>query len=126
MKLPLILLLLSLVISCSPPASRSTFLAESANKITQDEILKVWGSPESRKPLGDGGSLWVYKHVTEGRAPSVYLPPPSIAPQRGGLGAPFPGGSQPELVPGAPATCRQYTLRFDPSGVLRDHTESNC
>ena len=126
MELPLILLLFSLVISCSPPASRSAFLAESANKITQDEILNAWGSPESRKPLGDGSSLWVYKHVTEGRTPNVYIPPPTIAPQGGGLGGLFPGGSRPELVPGAPATCRQYTLTFDPSGILRDHTESNC
>lgn len=126
MKLSFVLLFVGLLISCSPPVSRSAFLAENAGKITQDEILKVWGTPESRKPLDDGRSLWVYKRLTEGRAPSVSIPPPTIASQGGGLGGLFPSGGRPELVPGTPATCRQYTLTFDPLGILRDHTESNC
>ena len=126
MKRLVILLIAIFLASCSAQVSRTMFLAENVNKITQDEIIKGWGLPQSTSPSGDDAMVFIYKYVVKGTPPSVYIPPPSYGSDGGG----FPGGvarrSQPELVRGSPDTCRQYRLTFDRAGVLREYQESDC
>ncbi|HBA38903.1 MAG TPA: hypothetical protein DCZ05_03935 [Deltaproteobacteria bacterium] len=126
MKRLVILLIAIFLASCSAQVSRTMFLAENVNKITQDEIIKGWGLPQSTSTSGDGATVLIYKYVVKGTPPSVYIPPPSYGSDVGGL----PGGaamrSQPELVRGRPDTCRQYRLTFDRAGVLREYQESDC
>ncbi|MEK7334048.1 MAG: hypothetical protein AAB222_01845 [Candidatus Binatota bacterium] len=125
MKRLVILLIAIFLASCSAQVSRTMFLAENVNKITQDEIIKGWGLPQSTLTSDDGAMVLIYKYVVKGIPPSVYIPP-SYGSDVGGL----PGGvarrSQPELVRGSPDTCRQYRLTFDRAGVLREYKESDC
>jgi len=126
MKRLVILLIAIFLASCSAQGGRTMFLAENVNKITQDEIIKDWGFPQSTSTSGDDAMVLIYKYVAKGTPPSVYIPPPSYGSDGGG----FPGGvarrSQPELVRGSPDTCRQYRLTFDRAGVLREYKESDC
>ncbi|MBI2210169.1 MAG: hypothetical protein HYU47_06160 [Deltaproteobacteria bacterium] len=84
------------------------------------------GLPTSASVLDDGRHLWVYKVVMKGAPPRVNLPPPPVSSYGGGQPAAFPRSSQPELIPGTPGGCRQYTLTFDSSGVLREFSEADC
>ena len=126
MKRLVILLIAIFLASCSAQGGRTMFLAENVNKITQDEIIKDWGFPQSTSTSGDDAMVLIYKYVSKGTPPSVYIPPPSYGSDGGG----FPGGvarrSQPELVRRSPDICRQYRLTFDRAGVLREHKESDC
>jgi len=61
--------------SCAVPLSRPAFLSENISKISQGGIKEAWGLPESASMLNDGRQVWVYKVVTRGTPPRVYLPP---------------------------------------------------
>ena len=112
--------------SCAVPLSRPVFLSENINKISQGGIKEAWGLPESASVLNDGSQVWVYKVVTRGTPPRVYLPPPSVGSYGGSQAGAFPRSSPPELIPGTPGSCRQYTLIFDSSEILREFSETDC
>lgn len=112
--------------SCAPQVTRSAFLSENLHKISQEGIKEAMGLPTSASVLDDARHVWVYKVVTEGAPPRVYLPPPAIGSYGGGQAGAFPRSGQPELIPGSPRVCRQYTLIFDRSGVLREFSEADC
>ena len=112
--------------SCAPQVTRSAFLSENVHKISQEGIKEAMGPPASASVLDDGRHLWVYKVVMKGAPPRVSLPPPPVGSYGGGQPGVFPRSSQPELIPGTPGGCRQYTLTFDRSGVLQEFSESDC
>lgn len=113
-------------LSCAVPVSRPAFLSQNINKISQGGIKEAWGLPESASVLNDGRQVWVYKVVTKGTPPSVYVPPPGVGSYGGGQAGAFPRSSQPELIPGTRGSCRQYALIFDSSGILREFSETDC
>src|SRR3989338_11259992 len=102
-----ILLIAIFLASCSAQGSRTMFLAENVNKITQDEIIKAWGLPQSTSTSDDGAIVLIYKYVVKGTPPSVYIPPPSYGSDVGGLPGSVAMRSQPELVRGSPDSCRR-------------------
>ena len=112
--------------SCAPQVTRSAFLSENVHKISQEGIKEAMGLPTSASVLDDGRHLWVYKVVMKGAPPMVSLPPPPVSTYGGGQPGAFPRSGQPELIPGTPGGCRQYTLTFDSSGVLREFSEADC
>ncbi len=112
--------------SCAPQITRSAFLSENVHKISQEGIREAMGLPTSASVRDDGRHVWVYKVVTKGAPPRVNLPPPPVSSYGGGQPGAFPRSSQPELIPGTPSVCRQYTLIFDGSGVLREFSEADC
>lgn len=120
------LFLILLVAACAQPATLAGFLADNVNKITQEELLKAWGAPESTRQAGDGATVVVYKYFRKGSPPRVAMPPAADGAYGGGVAGAFPRRQQPELIPGTPDICRLYTLTFDRSGVLRRHEESAC
>ena len=126
LQLLVTLSLIFLLASCSAQVTPATFLAENVNKIGQEEIIKAWGPPESTKELSDGGAVWVYKYARKGTPPRVAIPPTGSSPYGGGYAGGFARPHQPELIPGTPNICRQYTLTFDRSGILHDYKETDC
>jgi hypothetical protein len=111
--------------SCAPQVTRSDFLSANVGKIRLEEIKEAMGLPDSATVLDDGRHVWLYKIVTKGTPPRVYLPPPAVGSYGGGQAA-FPRSAQPELIPGSPGGCRQYRLIFDRSGILQESSESDC
>ena len=115
-----------LLSSCAPQVTRSAFLSENVHKISQEGIKEAMGLPTSASVLDDGRHLWVYRVVMKGAPPRVSLPPPPVSTYGGGQPGAFPRSNQPELIPGTPGGCRQYTLTFDSSGVLQEFSEADC
>jgi len=72
MKRLVILLIAIFLASCSAQGGRTMFLAENVNKITQDEIIKDWGLPQSTSTSGDDATVLIYKYVSR-EHPRVFI-----------------------------------------------------
>ncbi len=128
LMLPLFALLLT---SCAAQSTRSTFLQENVNKITQDGITEAWGPPQSIKKLSDGSPVWIYRIVQSGRQ-GTYIPPRpsgSVVPGGGtfvGAGQGIERGITLDAAIGTPDLCAQYVLTFDSSGKLQEWSRVSC
>ena len=129
---PLMLPLFALLItSCAVQSTRSTFLQENVNKITQDGITEAWGPPQSIKKLSDGSPVWIYRIVQSGRQ-GTYIPPRpsgSVVPGGGtfvGAGQGIERGITLDAAIGTPDLCEQYVLTFDSSGKLQEWSRVAC
>ena len=126
--LPLFALLLT---SCAAHSTRSTFLQENVNRITQDGIEKAWGPPQSVTKLIDGSPVWIYRVVQSGRH-GTYIPPrPSGSAVSGGstfvgAGRGIERGITLDAAIGTPDLCAQYVLTFDSSGKLQEWSRVAC
>ena len=119
--LPLFALLLT---SCAAQSTRSTFLQEDVNRITQDEIEKAWGPPQSLTKLIDGSPVWIYRIVQSGRH-GTYIPPRPPG-TFVGAGQGIERGITLDAAIGTPDLCAQYVLTFDSSGKLREWSRVAC
>ena len=86
--------------SCLP--SQWSYLGESTDRATQEEVTDRLGTPLQTKSLEDEGSLWVYRYEVRS----------SLVGRRG------------DMVGGAP--CIEYLLTFDGKKVLRYWTRQHC
>lgn len=97
-----IMALLTLVLaSCLP--SQWSYLGESTDQATQEEVQDRLGAPFQTESLEDEGSLWTYRYEVKGS---------------------WLTGRRGDMVGGAP--CIEYLLTFDSKKVLRYWTRQLC
>jgi hypothetical protein len=80
------------------PSYERDFQTEVVNRSTQAEVRAKFGAPELVTVLDNGEVIWNYRY------------------SRGTFSSGYAASSE----------CWQYSLTFDPKGVLRDATEVSC